>query len=74
MDDTLLNAMGFKQPNPILKAFVMILLQLRMWFMSLIGDKKKPVYGTSKKRPTYPKGYNIEEIGTFPNKVLSTVA
>ena len=52
----------------------MILLQLRMWFMSLIGDKKKPVYGTTKKRPTYPKGYNIEEIGTFPNKVLSPVA
>ena len=25
MDDTLLNAMGFKQPNPILKAFVIVL-------------------------------------------------
>ena len=74
MDDALLKAMGFKKPNPILRAFVMIILEIRMWFMSLLGDKKKPVYGTTKKRPTYPNGYKIEEIGTFPNKVLAPVA
>tara|TARA_B100000242_G_scaffold267326_1_gene216727 strand:- start:134 stop:646 length:513 start_codon:yes stop_codon:yes gene_type:complete len=74
MDEPLLNAMGFKHPNPILRAFVMILLQIRMWFMSLIGDKKKPVLGTTKKRSSYPKGYKIEDIGTFPNKVLAPVA
>ena len=42
--------------------------------MSLLGDKKNPVYGTTKKRPTYPKGHKIEEVGTFPDKVLAPVA
>ena len=66
--------MGFKHPNPILRAFVMILLQIRMWFISLIGDKKKPVLVTTKKRSRYPSKYKFEDIGTFPNKVLSPVA
>ena len=74
MDDALLKAMNFKKPNPIIKTFMMILLEIRMWFMSLLGDKKNPVYGTTKKRATYPKGYKIEEIGTFPEKVLAPVA
>ena len=74
MDDPLLDAMGYDKPNPILKAFVMIFLKVRMWFMSVLGDKKKPIYGTTKKRSSYPKGYNIEDLGTFPNKVFSSVA
>ena len=70
MDEPLLNAMGFKHPNPILRAFVMILLQIRMWFMSLIGDKKKPILGTTKKRSSYPNGYKIEDIELFLIKYL----
>ena len=42
--------------------------------MSLIGCKKKPVLGTTKERSSYPKSYKIEDIGTFPNKVLAPVA
>ena len=41
-----------------------------MWFMSILGDKKKPIYGTAKKRSSYPNGYNIKDLGTFPRKVF----
>ena len=61
MDEPLLNAMGFKHPNPILRAFVMILLQIRMWFMSLIGDKKKPVLGTTKKDLAILRGIRLKK-------------
>ena len=71
---TLLNALGFKHPNAILRLFVMILLQIRLWFTSLIGDKKKPILGTKRKRSSYAKSYKVEDIGTFLNKVHAAVA
>ncbi len=65
MDDALLTAFGFPQPSPITHKIMMSLLKGRARIMRWLPERRTPVLGTQRKRPTYPEGYEIEELGTF---------
>ena len=65
MDDALCAAFGFdKVPLPF-QSFVKTLLKLRGKLIRYLPERRHPRLGTQVKRPTYPKGYKIEELGTF---------
>lgn len=66
MDRLLLDAMGFPHPPPILSKIGAAGLRARGWFIKRLPERRSPVLGTRRKRPTYPRGYEIEELGTFP--------
>lgn len=68
MDKPLLDAMGFPQPNILIRSLIYAALKFRALLTRFIPEPNKPVLGTKRKRPTYPKGYEIEELGTFPSK------
>ena len=66
MDAPLLRAMGFAPaPRPLVFA-VHGALQLRAIALAVLPKRKRPHLITRVRRPTYPKGYRIEELGTFP--------
>lgn len=65
MDEPLLAAFGFPQPPTWLRNGVQRLLRWRAAVMGRLPERRKPVLGTQRKRPTYPEGYEIEELGTF---------
>jgi len=65
MDDKLLYAMGMKPvPKPI-KKIVHGLMRLRANIVRFLPERKTPYLGTKVKRPTYPNGYKIKDLGTF---------
>jgi hypothetical protein len=65
MDDKLLYAMGMKPvPKPI-KKIVHSLMRLRANIVRFLPERKTPYLGTKVKRPTYPNGYKIKDLGTF---------
>jgi ER-bound oxygenase mpaB/B'/Rubber oxygenase, catalytic domain len=65
MDDPLCEAFGFyKVPVPF-QNFVKKGLKLRGKLLRFCPKRRQPRLGTQVKRPTYPDGYNIEELGTF---------
>lgn len=66
MDRPLQNAMGFKSPPKIISALMSSLLKTRAWFIGFLPERKNPKLGTKRKRATYPNGYQIESLGTFP--------
>ncbi|OOG72978.1 oxygenase MpaB family protein [Algoriphagus sp. A40] len=43
-------------------------LALHALFHQITGEPDQPVLGTKRKRPSYPEGYQIEELGTFSSK------
>lgn len=65
MDDKLLAAFGFPQPPGIVRATTLSALKLRAKILRRLPERRKPLLGTQRKRPTYPEGYEIEELGTF---------
>jgi hypothetical protein len=65
MDDPLCEAFGFyKTPVPF-QQLVRKIFQLRGKLLRYFPERRQPRLGTQIKRPTYPKGYQIEELGTF---------
>lgn len=66
MDRPLLNAMGFKGPPKIISVLMISILKTRAWFIGFLPERKTPKLGTKRKRATYPNGYQIESLGTFP--------
>ena len=65
MDDPLLAAFGFPQPSTRLRGFMAQLLRWRALLLRWLPERRRPWLGTARKRPTYPEGYAIEELGTF---------
>ncbi len=65
MDDNLLNAFGFPHSSALMQTVTTGGLKLRAKLMRYLPERSKPVLGSERKRPTYPKGHKIEEIGTF---------
>lgn len=65
MDEPLLAAFGFPDPPHWLRQQLNTLLHLRARVLALLPERTKPWPGTQRKRPTYPEGYEIEELGTF---------
>lgn len=68
MDDSLIKAMGFQKSSKLLQSIVFGTMKLRANIVRFLPERKKPFLFTKKKRPTYPEGYKIEELGTFPTK------
>jgi hypothetical protein len=67
MDDALCDAFGFHKVPVSFQHFVKNGLKLRGKLLRYFPERHHPRLGTQVKRPTYPKGYNIEELGTFKN-------
>ncbi len=68
MDDLLLEAMQLPKANPLLKKLVNGGMQARAFVVDKLPERKKPYLLTELERPTYPNGYKIEDLGTFPKK------
>ena len=65
MDEPLLDAFAFPHPTQRLRQQVRSLLRLRARILAWLPERVQPWLGTQRKRPTYPEGYEIEELGTF---------
>lgn len=65
MDDPLCESFGFYKPPALFKHIMKKLLKLRGKLLRYFPERRHPHLGTQVKRPTYPEGYNIEELGTF---------
>ncbi|MEM7113582.1 MAG: oxygenase MpaB family protein [Chloroflexota bacterium] len=65
MDGPLRDAFGYPHPPAWLRPLVVRLLGWRAAIIRRLPERRKPVFGTQRKRPTYPEGYKIEELGTF---------
>jgi hypothetical protein len=68
MDNALITAMGFRPPSKILRIMVKGMMIFRANILKLFPERKKPHLQSKLKRPTYPEGHNIEELGTFPKR------
>ena len=65
MDDPLCESFGFYKPPALFQQFTQNVLRLRGKLIRYFPERHSPRLGTQIKRPTYPEGYNIEELGTF---------
>jgi hypothetical protein len=65
MDDPLCEAFGLYKTPAMLQQFMRKLLELRGKLLRFFPERHRPRLGTQVLRPTYPEGYNIEELGTF---------
>jgi len=65
MDKPLLDAFGFPHPSSLLRRVTTGGLKLRSKVMRYWPEPARPILGSQRKRSTYPKGYQIEELGTF---------
>jgi hypothetical protein len=65
MDQPLRRTMGFKDPPPFVEKLVWTCMKTRATLLRLIPETSTPILGTKKKRPTYPSGYKIQQLGTF---------
>lgn len=66
MDRPLLDAMGFRPPPALLRRLVPALMRLRAAALRILPVRKTPRLITRRKRPTYPGGYIIAELGSGP--------
>ena len=68
MDPPLLQAMGFAPAPRVLQRLVPAVLRLRAAVLRILPRRRHPHRITQVKRPSYPNGYRIEELGTFAAK------
>lgn len=68
MDQPLLDAMGFPAAPGWLQKLAPAGLRLRARLLRILPKRRKPHLLTSVRRPTYPQGYKVEELGTFAPK------
>ncbi|MBM3606418.1 MAG: DUF2236 domain-containing protein [Alphaproteobacteria bacterium] len=65
MDAPLLQAMGFSMPPEWLRRFMMMAMGLRRAVLRRLPPRRQPRRLTEIRRPTYPEGHRVEELGTF---------
>lgn len=65
IDNHLLEVLDLPSPPKFLRESITGLLKLRGKFAGLLQEPSNPILLTARKRPTYPQGYNLEELGTF---------
>jgi len=63
MDEPLLEAFRFPKPSPALRRVVEGALTLRSRVVAVLPERDHPRLRTQMKRPTYPHGYRVEELG-----------
>ena len=68
MDPALLEAMGFTPAPRWLQSLLMGAMRLRALALRLLPARARPHLHTRVKRPSYPGGYKIADLGTFPNR------
>jgi hypothetical protein len=68
LDEPLRLALGIRKVSSWRTLVVKGGLWLHAFFHRISREPAQPVLGTRRKRPTYPEGYQIEELGTFPTK------
>ena len=67
MDDALLAAFGFRKPSPLVVSLSRGGLRLRGRIVRFMPPRRKPRYAKDLKRiKTYPGGFMVERLGTFP--------
>lgn len=66
LDEPLRKALGIRKVSSLRKWLVKKGLGLHAFIHRLSSEPVSPVLGTRRKRPSYPEGYCIEELGTFP--------
>jgi len=65
-DPPLRSAMGFRRPPGWMERLVPIVLKARAALLRRLPGRRRPRLITARERPTYPGGYRITELGTFP--------
>jgi len=65
-DPQLRMAMGFATPPSWVERFALISLWVRSNVLRLLPSRRRPRLITARRRSTYPSGYKIGELGTFP--------
>ena len=68
LDEPLRVALGIRKVSNWRTGLMKAGLRLHAFFHQISREPKEPVLGSRRKRPTYPEGYQIEELGTFPSK------
>ena len=68
MDERLLDAVNLEKPPEILRKIVFSMMKLRSKINFLLPERNQPFLRTKLKRPTYPQGYKIKDLGTFPKR------
>jgi hypothetical protein len=69
MDDPLLDAFGFPRPHPLVRALVRAALAARGRAVRVLPPRAEPRY--ARQLPnlrSYPDGYDIAQLGTFPDR------
>jgi len=68
LDEPLRVALGIRKVASWRTELMKAGLRVHAFFHQISSEPTEPVLGTRRKRPTYPEGYQIEELGTFPSK------
>jgi hypothetical protein len=63
LDDPLREALGFPKPSPILTHLVRASLRMRGKLSGLLPERRKPFLRIARRHRTYPKGYDIQQLG-----------
>jgi ER-bound oxygenase mpaB/B'/Rubber oxygenase, catalytic domain len=63
LEDPLIKAFGFPQPSRAMRWLVPAMLRLRARLARLLPARRQPRLRTAMRRPLYPAGYRIEQLG-----------
>lgn len=63
LDDPVVKAFGFPQPSRPIRWLVPAMLRLRARVLRVLPPRRRPRLRTEMRRPTYPTGYTIEQLG-----------
>jgi hypothetical protein len=63
LEDPLIEAFGFPQPSRAMRWLVPATLRLRARLVRWLPARRRPRQRTEMKRPSYPAGYRIEQLG-----------
>lgn len=75
LEPELVAALGYAQPPAWLRAAVPAALRVRAWVLAaFVPPRTSPHRITEVERPTYPYGYRIPDLGTFPDPDAAAVA
>jgi hypothetical protein len=67
LEEPLVTAFGFPQPSRVMRRLVSALLRWRGRLVRFLPARTRPRLRSQMKRPSYPDGYRIEQIGPPPS-------
>lgn len=67
LDDTMLDAFGFKYPSPLLRSLVASVLKLRARVLRFFPPRNQPHFFIDSPIRSYPTGYDIANLGSAKN-------